>query len=451
MRTVTAAEIAGAVAGQLFGPGDIVVDCVSTDSRSLPERCLFVALKGERSDGHDYIPNALEAGVGAVLCARLPENLRPDRAYILVEDTLTALKALASWYRGQFSIPVVQITGSVGKTTTKEMVAAVLSQRLRTHRTQGNFNNHIGAPLTLLAMPADTQAAVVETGMNHFGEIRYLGEMVKPTVAVITNIGDAHIEYLGSRQGILEAKCEIFEHLAPGGLAVLSGDDDLLAALDLPFPTALCGRGERCQYRVTEVADRGVRGVDCTLVTPRDTYTLHIPAPGVHMIYPAAMAAAIGEHLGLTREEISRGVAAYTPAGSRMRVIRGSRDRVLLDDCYNANPQSMAAALKVLAGEEHTLAILGDMGELGDLSPQAHREVGQLARELGIGTLVAVGEKSREMAEGAKGMDVRWFPTVDSALEALPDMMTRDGLVIEVKASHAMHFERIVEELKKRL
>ena len=449
MRPVSAAEIAGAVGGTLLGPAEQMVENVSTDSRTIPARCLFVPLAGERSDGHAYIDSALDAGAAAVLCARLPETLRPDRAYIRVEDTLLALKALASWYRGQFHIPVVQITGSVGKTTTKEMVASVLAQRFRTHRTQGNFNNHIGAPLTLLSMPADAQAAVVETGMNHFGEIRYLGEMVRPTAAVITNIGDAHIEYLGSREGILRAKLEILENLAPGGLVVLSGDDDLLAPLDLPFETVRCGRGENCQYRVTEVADRGVAGVDCTLTTPRDTLRLHIPAPGVHMIYPAAMAAAVGERLGLGAEEILRGVAAYTPAGSRMRVLRGPRGRIILDDCYNANPQSMAAALRILAGEKKTLAILGDMGELGDLSPQAHRQVGALAKELGIGALVAVGEKSREMAAGAEGMDVRWFPTVDEAIRRLPDLVAEDGLVVEVKASHAMRFERIVEELKK--
>lgn len=448
MRPVTAAEVAAAVGGGLLGPANVTVETVSTDSRSIPEKCLFVPLAGEHSDGHDYMDKAQEAGALAVLCARLPRSIRPDRAYIRVENTLLALKDLAAWYREQFTVPLVQITGSVGKTTTKEMIASVLEQRLKVHRTAGNFNNHIGVPLTLLAMDPGVQAAVVETGMNHAGEIRYLGEMVRPTVAVITNVGDSHIEFLGSRQGILQAKCEIFEHLQPGGLAVLNGDDELLAPLKLPFETLLCGRGKRCQYRVSSVRDQGVRGIDCVLITPRETLDLHIPAPGVHMIYPAAMAAAAGERLGLSGEEIVRGIGAYVPTGRRMRVLSLSRGRVLLDDCYNANPQSMSAALRILAGEKRTLAILGDMGELGPISSQAHRAVGEEVRALGIGGLVAIGEKARDIAEGAAGIPVCWFPTVEEALTRLPALADREGLAVLVKASHAMKFERITEALQ---
>ena len=447
MEKITAAEIAGATGGILSGTGEITA--VSTDSRSIGPGSLFVPLVGERFDGHAYIDMALEKGAAGCLCAALPEHVREDRFYVTVPDTRLALKALASWYRGRFAIPFIQITGSVGKTTTKEMVAAVLEQRLHTHRTSGNFNNDIGVPLTIFGLERSHQAAVLESGMNHFGEIRYLGEMIRPDFALITNIGDAHVEYLGSREGILRAKAEIFEHLAPDGVAVLNGDDELLNTLSLPFTTIRCGRSAHCQMRILAVENNGIKGINCTVKSERDTYPLHIPALGEHMIYPAAMAVAVAERLGLSREEIIRGVASYQPAGSRMRLLRSAGGHTILDDCYNANPQSMEAALRILAGERNTMAILGDMGELGELSLQAHRQVGQLARELGIGRLIAVGTKSREMADAARGMDVRWFPDVEELLGALPQLVDRRAMVILVKASHAMHFERITEELSK--
>ena len=307
------------------------------------------------------------------------------------------------------------------------MVAAVLEQHFVTHRTSGNFNNDIGVPLTIFGLEPSHQAAVLESGMNHFGEIRYLGEMIRPDFALITNIGDAHVEYLGSREGILKAKAEIFENLAKDGVAVLNGDDVLLNTLSLPFTTIRCGRSPHCQVQILNVKNNGVKGIDCTVKTAKDEYQIHIPALGEHMIYPAAMAVAVAERLGLSREEIIRGVAAYQPAGSRMRLLRSAGGHTILDDCYNANPQSMEAALRILAGERNTMAVLGDMGELGELSLQAHRQVGQLARELGIDRLIAVGAKSREMADAARGMDVRWFPDVEELLGALPQLVDLSG------------------------
>ncbi len=446
MRPMTARQIAGAVGGALHGAGQITA--VSTDSRSIPAGSLFVPLRGERFDGHAYIPQALSAGAVGCLCEALPTELSPDKFYIQVPDTRLALKALAAWYRNQFAIPFVQITGSVGKTTTKEMVAAVLSQRYEVLATRGNFNNDIGVPLTLFGLEEKHQAAVIESGMNHFGEIRYLGEMVRPDIAVITNIGDAHIEYLGSREGILQAKCEIFENLRPEtGLAVLSGDDGLLRDLQLPFDTVFCGLGENCGVRVQNVADRGVQGITCTVTTQRGAYPLEIPALGIHMVYPAAMAVAIGEKLGLTAEEICRGVAAYQPAGSRMRIVHCTQGRILLDDCYNANPQSVEAALRVLAKEHRTVAVLGDMNELGELSERAHREIGRLAKELEISALVAIGEKARAIADGAAGMETHWFPTAVQAMDTIRGLFQPDTVLL-IKASHAMHFEEIVEQLR---
>ena len=449
MTPCTVREICDAVGGTLLQSSEVSVTRVSTDSRSIPEGALFVPLVGERFDGHAYIGKALESGAAGCLTARTPDALLPGKFYIQVSDTRLALKALALWYRGRFALPVVQVTGSAGKTTTKEMIACVLGRRFRTLKTQANFNNDIGTPLTLLELAPEHQAAVIETGMNHFGEIRYLGEMVRPDIAVITNVGDAHIENLGNtRQGILRAKCEIFENLAPDGVAVLNGDDPLLNTIALPQHILRCGTGEGCDVRVTEVDDRGLEGVACTVTTSKTSYRLKTPSPGAYMIYPLAMAAAIGEYLGLTAEEITAGAADYVPVGSRMHLIPMDGQRLIIDDCYNANPQAMAEALRMLAKSRHRrkVAVVGDMGELGELTEQAHRDVGALARELKLDTVVAVGEKMRALRE--TDPSALWFPDTASALPALPDLFVGDTAVM-VKASHAMHFESIVKELEK--
>ncbi len=454
MQPFTVKEIETAVGGVWQNPqeGLPAVTEVSTDSRKIRQGCLFIPLAGENFDGHRFIDMALDAGAAGCLCARLPETLRPDKFYIQVEDTRLALKALAKAYREQFDIPFVQITGSVGKTTTKEMIAAVLSARYRTLKTPENFNNDIGTPLTLFQLTPEHQAAVIETGMNHFGEIRYLGEMVQPDIAVITNIGDAHIEYLGSRDGILQAKSEIFENLKPGGLAVLNGDDALLDTLELPFQTVRCGRSAHCSVRVTDTQDHGVGGITCDVETENNTYRLEIPAPGEHMVYSASMAVAVGERLGLTPEEIIRGVAGYEPTGSRMRLVNLPGNRTILDDCYNANPQSVTAALEILAKTEcdRKIAVLGDMGELGALTDQAHYNIGALAAMLGIDQVFAVGAKAAKIAEGTEnsGGQVWHFATKEEALASIRDSFG-DNTVMLIKASHAMHFGWLVEQLSR--
>ena len=448
MTPCTAREICAAVGGTLLQDSGAPVTGVTTDSRAVQPGQLFIPLVGERFDGHAYISKALDGGAAGCLTAREPETLLPGKLYIQVADTRLALKALASWYRDKFDLPVVQVTGSAGKTTTKEMIASVLSQRYNTLRTEGNFNNDIGAPLTLLRLMPEHQAAVIETGMNHFGEIRYLGEMVRPDIAVITNVGDAHIENLGNtRQGILRAKCEIFENLTPEGIAVLNGDDELLNTVTLPQTILRCGVGDGCDVRVTDIDDRGLEGVACTVTIEGEHYRLTTSAPGRYMIYPMAMAAAIGRRLGLTGEEIAAGVAAYTTVGSRMHLIRLPGERLVIDDCYKANPQSMAVGLRMLAASpaQHRVAVLGDMGELGQLTAQAHRDMGALTRRLGL-TAVAVGEKMHALTE--TDPQAQWFATVEEAMPAIRQLFT-PGTAVLVKASHAMHFERIVKELEK--
>ena len=448
MTPCTAREICAAVGGTLLQDSGAPVTGVTTDSRAVQPGQLFIPLVGERFDGHAYIAKALDGGAAGCLTAAAPETLLPGKLYIQVADTRLALKALASWYRDKFDLPVVQVTGSAGKTTTKEMIASVLSQRYNTLRTEGNFNNDIGAPLTLLRLMPEHQAAVIETGMNHFGEIRYLGEMVRPDIAVITNVGDAHIENLGNtRQGILRAKCEIFENLTPEGIAVLNGDDELLNTVTLPQTILRCGVGDGCDVRVTDIDDRGLEGVACTVTIEGEHYRLTTSAPGRYMIYPMAMAAAIGRRLGLTGEEIAAGVAAYTTVGSRMHLIRLPGERLVIDDCYNANPQSMAEGLRMLAASpaQHRVAVLGDMGELGQLTAQAHRDMGALTRRLGL-TAVAVGEKMHALTE--TDPQAQWFATVEEAMPAIRQLFT-PGTAVLVKASHAMHFESIVKELEK--
>lgn len=449
MTPCTVRELAAAVGGAILQDNGAVVTEVTTDSRRVPENALFIPLVGERFDGHDYIGGALAQGAAGCLTAEMPETLAAGKCYIKVDDTRLALKALASWYRRRFDIPVVQVTGSAGKTTTKEMIAYVLARKLSTLKTQANFNNDIGTPLTLLGLAPHHEAAVIETGMNHFGEIRYLGEMVEPQIAVITNVGDAHIENLGgTRQGVFQAKCEIFEHLAEGGLAVLNGDDALLNTVTLPQTIVRCGKSGHCEALVTDVEDRGIEGVGCTVTYRGETYRLETDSPGRYMIYSMAMAAVIGQHLGLGAEDIRQGVKDYAPVGSRMRLSRCSGERLIIDDCYNANPQAMAEALTMLSTSRYSrrIAVVGDMGELGELTEKAHRDTGVLTKELGLTAVVAIGVKMKALTDGNR--DALWFPDVKSAMDTVKELFTPHTAML-VKASHAMQFEHIVEELEK--
>ena len=421
---------------------------ISTDTRNIGADSIFFALRGATFDGNRFAAEALDKGA-AYAVVDDPAAVTDERM-VLVGDTLGALQELAREHRRRLAIPILAISGSNGKTTTKELVSRVLAERFEVYATHGNLNNHIGTPQTLLRLEPCHQAAVIETGMDHFGQIRYMGSLVQPTIAVITNVGDAHIENLGgTRQGTLRAKCEIFDHLRPGGLAVLCGDDALLNGLDLPFETLRCGRSEHCNVRVTDIVRRGIDGLDCTVTTPRRSYRLSIPSPGDYMIYSASMAVAIGEYLGLSEQEIVEGVAGYVSTGSRMRRIRLPEDRLIIDDCYNANPQAMEAALEILADTacRRRVAVLGDMGELGPISRDAHLQVGRTTARLGLDAVIAIGPKAAAIAETA-GPRAQHFAAIEEALPALRREFT-PGTAVLVKASHAMEFGKIVSELEK--
>ena len=457
MEALTLRQLLEAVGGTLLGEFDgldTAVAGVTTDSRNVPEGSLFIPLEGERFDGHSFINAARAAGAVGCFTARERESYLPGKFYIKVRSTQKALWELARYYKQRFPIPFVAVTGSVGKTTAKDMIAAVLGARLKVHKTEGNFNNDIGVPLTLLKLERGHQVCVVELGMDHAGEIDYLGRLVEPDIAVITNIGDAHIEHFGSREGIFKAKCEILAHLKQDGLAVLNGDDPLLSTLrdTLPQRTVFVGGGEGLDYAAFDLSRDGSAHLSCRIRTPRGQFEADIPALGGHMIYPTLIAAAVGEALGLGPDEIVRGIGTFLPTKMRRNIVRCKGDILILNDAYNANPQSMRAAAAVLgdAGQNRRkVAVVGDMKELGAGSEQFHRAVGGYFAQSGADRLIAVGDLARFMAEGAKAAGLEqadWFPTLDDAKNALLREL-RSGVTILVKASRSMAFEKIVDFL----
>ncbi|MCI8374729.1 MAG: UDP-N-acetylmuramoyl-tripeptide--D-alanyl-D-alanine ligase [Lachnospiraceae bacterium] len=424
---------------------------VVIDSRKVEPGYLFVAIKGERVDGHSFIPAVFAKGAACVLCERAPEH--PAGPYILVDSCLNALKSLAEYYRSTLSIPVVGITGSVGKTSTKEMIAAVLGQKYRVLKTEGNFNNEIGLPLTIFRIREEHEAAVLEMGISDFGEMTRLSRMAKPNLCVITNIGLCHLENLKDRDGILKAKTEMFGEAQPGAHILLNGDDDKLVTLRESRTPTPCffGLDPSNDLYAEQIENLGLEGTRCTFVTKAGSFQAHIPIPGRHMVYNALAGTAVGLALGLSPEEIKAGIESLTPVSGRNNLIHTEKWDIL-DDCYNANPVSMCASLDVLScALGRKVAILGDMGELGEHEKLLHYNVGCHAADAGIDAVFLVGELSRETARGieAKNPDLtfRHFDTKQELIEALP-LLLSNGDSILVKASHFMEFEDLVAYLR---
>ena len=456
MEPMTVRELLAATDGKLLGDVslDTTISGVETDSRAVHDGDLFVAIRGENIDGHQFITGALEGGALGCLTAVPPKEAVPGKFYVLVEDTVQALGQVARAYKAKFPIPVIGITGSVGKTTTKDMIASVLSQKFRVLKTEGNYNNEIGLPLTLFRLNPQHELCVLEMGMNHFGEIDYLTRIVSPNVAVITNIGDAHIERLGSRENIFRAKCELLPHIRKeNGLLILNGDDALLSTLRgrTPVPAVFCGSGEGLEYRAQSASSEGLDSLRSRLTTPAMDREVCIPALGSHMIYPTLIAAAVGEHFGLTADEIEQGIARFVPTRMRMNLVQRGNGITILDDTYNANPQSMRAAISVLADSRSAwkLAVLGDMFELGPYSPALHTGVGEYLGKRKIDCLVAVGDQARYLAEGAQSAGMTAvYPCADkkAAREILPGLIRPDSTIL-VKASRGMRMEELVDQL----
>ncbi len=427
------------------------VDGIVIDSRKVESGFLFVAVKGARVDGHSFIPTAFAKGAAAVLCEQAPEH--PAGPYILVDSCLEAIKKIAEYYRSTLTIPVIGISGSVGKTSTKEMIAAILSQRYRVLKTEGNFNNEIGLPLTIFRIREEHEAAVLEMGISDFGEMTRLARMARPTVCVLTNIGLCHLENLKDRDGILKAKTEMFDQAQPGAQIIVNGDDDKLITLrDTRSPRPVFfGLDPSLDLYAKNIENLGLSGTRCTFVTKSGTFEAQIPIPGRHMVYNALAGTAAGLALGLTTDEIRSGIESLTPVSGRNNLIHTEKWDIL-DDCYNANPVSMAASLDVLScALGRKVAILGDMGELGENEKLLHYNVGCHAADAAIDAVFLVGELSKETARGieAKNPSItcRHFNTKEELLKTLPLLLTKGDSIL-VKASHFMEFPEIVEWLK---
>lgn len=474
MKNMTPELIAAACGGTYVGSDDVKqreIKGVVIDSRLVEEDFLFIPIKGARADGHDFIPAVFAQGALAVLSERRLED--PAGAYILVEDTLTAMKRLAEYYRKTLDISVVGITGSVGKTSTKEMIASVLAQKYNVLKTEGNLNNEIGLPLTIFKIRGYHEAAVLEMGISEFGEMERLSRMARPDICVITNIGLCHLENLGTRDGILKAKTECFAHLKPGGTAVLNGDDDKLCTQKTVNgrPAVFYGIGREAkrdpaaenpaaengtlafaekEVYATEVTTEGLTKTSCVIHLGEEHFAAEIPIAGEHNVYNALAAACVGKQLGLTAEEIKRGIESVQTIGGRSNLIR--KDGItIIDDCYNANPVSMQASIDVLANAPgRKIAVLGDMGELGEDERALHAMVGAHFAGKRIDLLLCTGTLSAEIAEAVRKESsytaVFYFSDKAELIEKIKHWK-REGDTILVKASHFMGYAEVVRAL----
>lgn len=451
MKQLKISEIAKAVGGTCNG--DAVVNGICIDSRLAEKGLLYIAIKGENFDGHDFTKSALANGAEAAIISR---DVDCDGVFIRVEDTRKALIALAHWFRCTFDIPVVGLTGSVGKTTTKEMTWAVLSEKYNAIKTEGNLNNDIGLPRTLLRLEADTEAAVIEMGMSNAGEISVLSQTTEPTAAIISNIGVSHMESLGSRENILRAKLEILDGLRDGCPIMLNGDDPYLVSVKIEDrPVFYYGIDDpTCDYRAVDIEQQEDKTAFTVVFDGGKTQKIVIPTIGIHNVYNALAAFATGMQLGVTPEQAAQGLLKYVPSGMRQRVkvVGGIK---FIEDCYNASPDSQRAALRMLSGvkAKRKIAVLGDMLELGRISVEAHTNAGLLAAKNKIDVLMTYGENSLATAENAVKCGV---PVVKSFLDKkeLADALfeiLEEGDTVLFKASRGMALEDVINDLYSRI
>lgn len=452
MRRFTTEEIAAATGGVASGHAEVT--SVVIDNREARPGSLFIAIKGERLDGHQFIEAAIEAGATAVLVHKDVECKVPT---IRVDDTTEAFLALATSYRLEYDIPVVALTGSVGKTTTKEMIWCVLNARFHAHKTYKNWNNEIGLPKVLLQLEPEHTALVLELGMNHKGEIANLSKHALPDVGVITNVGVSHIENLGSREGILAAKLELLEGMKPGSPLLLNKDNDMLSTVRLP------------DYNIVwfgihdETADLLAKDItyldDSTTfkaVTPKGETLVELPTTGEHNVYDALAAIGAGLQLDIPLEDCAKALKNYRPAGMRENVVEKGGVTVI-EDCYNASPDSMKAMAETLtlkgAPGRRKIAVIGDMLELGDYSEEAHALAGQYMAEAGIDLLITYGPLSKYAAASAREhglLRVFDFTDKEDLIRKLTDML-KPGDVVAVKGSRGMQMEEIIQKIYENL
>ncbi len=430
-----------------------IINRVSIDSRDVDENTVFFAIHGERFDGHDFVTDVAQKGVGAVVCHRAVECSAP---VIMVEDTKKALLDFASFYRCSIDgLTVIGLTGSVGKTTTKEMVACVMAQNGETLKTEGNLNNDIGVPKTLFRLENTTKNAVIEMGMDGKGQISVLTKCAKPDCAIITNVGVSHIENLGSREGILNAKLEILEGIQKGSTVFLNGDNDMLSTVkNDDFNLVFFGiENTNCDVIAENITEIGLK-TEFTAVCGVIRQKITIPTVGIHNVYDALTAFAVGLHYEISPEKIARGLENYVPSGMRQR-IREIGNITVIEDCYNASPDSQKAGLNSLCkiAKNRKIAVLGDMLELGSYSETAHRNVGKYASECNVDVLFTFGNESLNMADEARKcglLQVLSFTDKEKLTEALLSEI-KDGDTILFKASRGMKLEDVFEDLYEKL
>lgn len=487
MEHMSLQEITTACGGTYYGEPSLLtreVSGVTIDSRKAGKDFLFVPIKGARVDGHSFIPQVMEQGA---LCTLSEHPLSDSFPYILVSSCAQALKDIAEHYRRALGIKVVGISGSVGKTSTKEMIASILEQKYSVLKTAGNFNNEIGLPLTVFQIQKEHEIAVLEMGISDFQEMNRLAKVAQPDICVLTNIGQCHLENLGDRDGVRKAKTEMFAHRRPGASIILNGDDDKLSEIAtvhaasfskqdgttvVPYSDSthdetsaasavgksgdttpiFFGKDPHNAFYADEIQSLGLKGTSCKIHTPAGDFTVIISIPGAHMVYNALAGTAVGIELGLTLDEIKTGIEALQPVAGRNHMIE-TEHLTILDDCYNANPVSMKASLDVLSTAlTRKVAILGDMFELGTKELLLHREVGTYAAEKKLDLLCCIGTLSKAMADGASEFSAQndtkicYFETKNDFLNAVSSIIKKHDTIL-VKASHGMAFEEIVHAL----
>ncbi|MFZ5352683.1 MAG: UDP-N-acetylmuramoyl-tripeptide--D-alanyl-D-alanine ligase [Bacillota bacterium] len=457
MEILSAAEVVHACNGRACNTDyTISVNGISTDSRNIKKGELFIPLKGERFDGHDYIMQAYDNGAGLVLTEK--DINVGEKPYIIVDNTLEALQKISGYYKSKFNVKIVAVTGSSGKTTTKDMIAAVLSRKYNVLKTQGNLNNEIGLPLTLLNLSSSHEAAVLEMGMSGLGEIKRLADIARPEIGVISNVGTAHIEKLGSRENILIAKTEIFTYFNSSSIGIINGDNDLLKTIaDVDFKLIRFGLEEHNDIRAANLSDDGASGICFDVLTGNSACAMKVPIPGVHNVYNALSAVCVGLELGMSIEDIRQGLLDFKPSKLRMEIFDTPKGIKVINDVYNANPDSMRAAVNTLTSfrqKGRIICILGDMLELGEMSEELHIELGEYIKDTGIDFLITVGNLGERISYGArnaglKGDKIRCFSTNEEAIENL-GLLLKSGDTVLIKGSRGMKMESIVEFLRER-
>lgn len=458
MINLKVADIAAAVDGKiLYGSRDTIVSSVSFDSRKLKPGSLFIPLRGERFDGHEFIDDAVKKGAKALLADRRIEFASKGVSVIAVEDTLTAFQRLAGWYRNQFNVEFIAVTGSTGKTTTKNIVAGVLTKKFQVLKTPGNYNNHIGLPATIMNLDKSYQAAVIEMGMSGYGEIRNLTRIIRPRISVVTNIGMSHIERLGSRQGILKAKMEVFEEMAQSAVAVINADDKLFydASKSLNMPVVYYGL-DKGDYRATDISVKEDSRTSFTLLAEGCKFTVDLSLPGRHNVYNALAAVAVARQFEIDYHDIIEALGELEGERMRLAITDTPSGFKVINDAYNASPDSMKGALEVLRDVpgQRKIAVLSDMLEMGEYAEEGHRLVGEYAVESGADILIAVGKDSRFIAEEARqrGMSpgcVYYFETKKEAAGLLERIIKKRDVIL-VKGSRGMRMEELVNRIQER-